>query len=75
MATESESYLVEIYTENANEFESYKNIKSKVNSNGLLNSYKEVEDFINTRKELLKQGVELEDYWEPFTVRLSLVSI
>ena len=75
MATESESYLAEIYAEDGDEFEPYKSIKGKVNSNGLLNTYEEVEDFIGKRNKLLEQGLNLEDYWEPVPVRLSIVEI
>ena len=73
MAGDSVSYLSEIHTECGDEFESYKSIKSKLNSNGLLNTYEEVEDFIKKRKKLLEQGINLEDYWKPVVVRISLV--
>ena len=75
MATESESYLAEIFAEDGDNFEPYKSIKGKTNSNGLLNTYEELEDFIVKRNKLLEQRINLEDYWEPIPVRLSLVEI
>jgi hypothetical protein len=75
MAGDSVSYLLEVHAENSNEFESYESVKVKLNRNGLLNTYEEVEDFINKRNELLAQGINLEDYWEPVPVRLSLVAV
>lgn len=75
MAGDSISYLTEIHTESAAKFELYKSLKTKLNSNGLLNSYEEVEDFIRKRNKLLEQGINLEDYWKPIPVRLSLVTL
>jgi len=74
MAGASVSYLAEIH-ENESIFESYKITKDKTNSNGLLNTYEEVEDFIVKRNKLLEQGINLEDAWEPIPARLSLVEI
>jgi hypothetical protein len=75
MAGDSVSYLTEIHTEGGDRVESYKRIKDKLNTNGLLSTYEEVEDFIKERNKLLEQGVNLEDYWESVPVRLSLVAI
>lgn len=75
MATECESYLAEIHTVDFNNLEPYKRIRGRTNSNGLLNTYEEVEDFIKKRNELLKSGLNLENYWEPIPVRLSIVEI
>ena len=75
MAGDSISYLTEIHTESSAKFELYKSLKTKLNSNGLLNSYEEVEDFIRKRNKLLEQGINLEDYWKPIPVRLSLVTL
>lgn len=75
MAGDSISYLSEIHTKICDEFEIYKSLKTKLNINGLLNSYEEVEDFIRKRNKLLEQGINLEDYWKPVPVRLSLVAI
>jgi len=74
------SYLSDIHVESQNDFAqndfaSYKTLKDKTNSNGLLNTYDEVEDFIVKRNKLLEQGINLEDYWEPVPARLSLVEI
>ena len=38
-----------------------------------INSYEEVENFIQIRNELLQQGLNLEDYWEAIPVKLSLI--
>jgi hypothetical protein len=82
MAGDSVSYLAEIHVEFSDELEPYKSIKKsyngfrgKSNSNGLLNTYDEVINFIEKRNKLLKQGINLEDYWEPIPVRLSLVVV
>lgn len=75
MAGDSVSYLAEIHTKGGDELEVYESIKVKLNSNGLLNNYEEVEDFIKKRNKLLEQGVNLENYWEPVPIRLSLVAI
>ncbi len=75
MAGDSVSYLVEVLSEDPDTPESYKKIKGRLNANGLLRRYEEVEDFIRERNKLLEQGVNLEDYWEPVPVRLSLVAV
>lgn len=74
MAGDSISYLTEVLAED-NGLEVYKRFKDKLNSNGLLSSYKDVEDFIRARNKLLEQGVNLENYWEPVPVKLSIVVI
>ena len=71
MAGDSVSYLIELH--GGYNCESYNNLKNAVNSNGLLNTYDEVVDFIEKRNILLKQGVNLENYWEPVPVMLSIV--
>lgn len=75
MAGDSISYLTEVLAEDGNGLEEYKRFKDKLNSNGLLSSYEEVEDFIRARNKLLEQGVNLENYWEPVPVKLSIVAI
>lgn len=75
MAGDSISYLTEVFAEDGNGLEEYKRFKDKLNSNGLLSSYEEVEDFIRVRNKLLEQGVNLENYWEPVPVKLSIVAI
>ena len=73
MAGDSISYLTEVLAEDSNGLEVYKKFKDKLNSNGLLSSYEEVEDFIKERNKLLEQGINLENYWEPVPVKLSIV--
>lgn len=75
MAGDSISYLTEVLAEDSNGLEVYKRFKDKLNSNGLLSSYEEVEDFIKERNKLLEQGINLENYWEPVPVKLSIVVI
>lgn len=74
MAGDSVSYLTEVFTEDS-VLEVYKRFREKLNVNGLLSTYEEVEDFIKERNKLLAQGINLEDYWEPVPVKLSLVAI
>lgn len=74
MAGDSVSYLTEVFTEDS-VLEGYKRFREKLNVNGLLSTYEEVEDFIKERNKLLEQGIHLEDYWEPVPVKLSLVAI
>lgn len=74
MAGDSVSYLTEVFSEEDG-IEVYKRIKEKLNPNGLFYSYAEAEDFIKERKKLLEQGVNLEDYWEPVSVKLSTVVV
>lgn len=73
MAADNVSYLTEIHTKEGRAFEEYKDMLTKLNANGLLNTYEEVEEFIQKRNSLLKRGINLEDYWSPIPVRLSLV--
>ena len=75
MAGDSVSYLADVFTKECNEIALYTDMKIKLNSNGLLNTYEEVEEFIKERKKLLEQGMNFEDYWEAVPVRLSLVEI
>lgn len=73
MAGDSVSYLTELYLEGGKEIASFQKFRSIVNNNGLLNNYEEVLDFIKERELLIEQGLDLEDYWLPVPVRLSLV--
>ena len=75
MATYDVSYLTEIHMKEGEIFEEYEDFLKKSNANGLLNTYEEVEEFIQKRNSLLKRGINLEDYWAPIPVRLSLVEI
>ena len=74
IAGDSVSYLAEIFN-NDNEIALYKNTISKINSNGLLNTYKEATHFIAERNKLVKQGINIEDYWDAFPAKLSIVQI
>ena len=71
MAGDNVSYLIEVFEDD--NIQSFDNIKKLLNQNGLLNSYEEVENFIQIRNELLQQGLNLEDYWEAIPVKLSLI--
>lgn len=71
MAGDNVSYLIEVFEDD--NIQSFDNIKKLLNQNGLLNSYEEVENFIQIRNELLQQGLNLEDYWEALPVKLSLI--
>lgn len=75
MATYDVSYLTEIHIKDGETLEEYESMRPKLNANGLLNTYEEVEEFIRKRNSLLQRGINLEDYWTPFPVRLSLVEL
>ncbi len=75
MAGDNVSYLTEVFTKDSDRFDVYKRFKDKLNLNGLLSTYEEVEEFIKGRNKLLQQGINLEDYWTPIPVKLSLVTI
>lgn len=75
MAAYDVSYLTEIHIKEGGIFEEYENMRTKLNANGLFNNYEDVEEFIEKRNSLLKSGVNLEDYWSPAPVRLSLVEL
>lgn len=82
MAGDSVSYLVELFVDESvggvDEdivMKTYTAFRDRLNANCLLSTYEEVEEFISERNKLLKCGINLEDYWKPVPVRLSLVSI
>ena len=75
MAACDVSYLAEIHMKEGGTFEEYEGIRTKLNANGLFDNYENVEEFIEKRNSLLKRGINLEDYWSPVPVRLSLVEL
>lgn len=75
MAACDVSYLAEIHMKEGGIFEEYENMRAKLNKNGLFDNFEDVEEFIEKRNSLLKRGVNLEDYWSPVPVRLSLVEL
>ena len=44
-----------------------------LNKNGLANSMEDVLNFIKIRKDVIASGVNLEDFWQEFPVRISIV--
>lgn len=74
LATAQYSYLAdEAY--NSFNLKPLKKFKQRINKNSLFDSIDDVWEFIEVRNNLLKQGVNLEDYYEAIPARISIVRL